>query len=375
MRTIVKLVICIIALSSCANDPTPQKDVDWKKIDLKTTTDLQKVFFVNSSVGFIGGTQRATLSAFTNKNIDGGYFEYVESVHINTDSVKYLYKTFSANNPEPTLFITRDGGASWTSLATPFVSSITDIFFLDELVGYVATEYEGVHKTTDGGKTWKSVISNIGFLGNQRIVENPFNEVYFLNKMEGFAFKQYNNIVVKTIDGGASWTVVSSFDLKYVNGGGLKSMTFPFDNLTGYGVGNSHLVKTVNGGLSWDTLHFKLPAFLDQNILSNIQDLSFLDENIAFMICGGIAYISRDGAVNWERIDFSSGDRIQAINENECYVLSHGNPPIAFANVSSGKYASMTIDHGEAQINDWFFADGKGFAVGPNGLLLKYERN
>lgn len=375
MKTTVNLVICIIFLYSCANDPTPQKDIDWEKIDLKTNTDLRKIFFVNSSVGFVGGTQRAKLSAVLNENIDGGYFEYVESVHINTDSTKYLYKTYSANNPEPTLFTTRDGGNSWTSIATPFVSSITDIFFLDELVGYVVTEYEGIHKTTDGGKTWKSVISNLAFLGNQRIVQNPFNEIYFLNKMEGFAFKQYNNIVVKTIDGGASWSVVSSFDLKYVNGGGLKSMTFPFDNLTGYGVGNSHLVKTVNGGLTWDTLHFKLPAFLGQDIHFEIQDLSFLDENIAFMIYGGSAYISRDGAINWERIDFRVGDRIQPINENEFYILSHGNPPIAFANVSSGEYASMSINHGGTQINDWFFTDGKGFAVGPNGLLLKYERN
>jgi photosystem II stability/assembly factor-like uncharacterized protein len=376
MKTIFKLAICITFLSGCANDPTPQKDANWKKVDLKTSTNLQKVFFVNSSVGFVGGTQRAQLSTTVNQYIDGdGYSAYVESVHINTDSSKYFYKTVSASNPEPTLFITRDGGDSWTSLATPFISSITDIFFLDELAGYVATEYEGIHRTTDGGKTWKSVISNIGFLGNQRIVENPFNKVYFLNKLEGFAFKQYNNIVVKTIDGGASWTVVSSFDLKYVNGGGLKSMTFPFDNFTGYGVGGFHLLKTVNGGLTWDTLHYKLPAF--QDIVYNIQDLSFVDENIAFMIYGGIPYISKDGAVNWERIDFRplSGDRIQPINENEFYILSHGNPLLAYANVSNREYVPITTSHGETQINDWFFTDDKGFAVGPNGLLLKYERN
>ncbi|HYC86448.1 MAG TPA: YCF48-related protein [Chryseosolibacter sp.] len=368
MKTLVKIAICTIALSGCADDPGPH--THWKKVDLNTNTHFQKVFFVNSNVGFVGGDQNAALSTTVNV---GNYIDYAEEVHINTEPAPDYNITVSTDDPQPTLFKTTDGGDSWEKLTPPFVSTIRDIFFVNEQVGYVATANEGVHKTTDGGKTWKSVLSNIAFLGDQVILTHPYEKLYFLNEMEGFAFKKYQSFMVKTVDRGLSWTMVPSFH-PASNDSGLEYMVFPSDDFTGYAIRGRSLLKTVDGGSTWETLQFTAsPAFDD----AVIDDLSFLNENVAFMIYGGAPYISTDGANHWDRVDFSPlsliGDRVQAINENEFYLLYHGNPRVARANISNREYVSMAPGDDKTVINDWFFTESKGFAVGLNGLVLRYE--
>lgn len=74
------------------------------------------------------------------------------------------------------------------------------------------------------------------------------NSVYFPNSITGYAVGSDGNII-KSMDGGNSWTVLSSGTTK-----NLYSVYFP-DNITGYAVGDSGtILKTINGGTAWSTL-------------------------------------------------------------------------------------------------------------------------
>ncbi|MDZ7763021.1 MAG: hypothetical protein U5K00_01155 [Melioribacteraceae bacterium] len=77
-----------------------------------------RMHFVNSSVGFIGGTNHAeTISADVYKTTDGG-------------------ETFTQ--------VYSNGGAE----------EITDIFFINENYGWIVLDYDVVMRTVDGGENW-----------------------------------------------------------------------------------------------------------------------------------------------------------------------------------------------------------------------------
>lgn len=351
-----------------------EPEADWKRSNISTDADLNVIAFLDENVGFVGAEQKAPLSHSKYEFIDGSYFDYVNGVHINSDSTKYLYVEYSTANPEPVLFKTRDGGDTWSEISTPFISGVIDIFFLNEQHGFVMTREEGLYKTLDGGSTWSRTLSNIAFLGNQRIVYNPFSKIRFFNVKEGIAFHEEKGTVVRTEDGGESWSIVADFNMDCVSCG-LSSFT-PLNSETALAVYNGNkLVKTIDAGQTWNEMSFTISPPDQNGFTYQFNDLDFKDEEIGAMVYGGSAYKTIDGGQTWERLGVRPmhGDKVLVKEENQLLVQFHGNPSLYRLDTSNPAYDPLTAQGDAASIKDWCLAGNKALAVGANGLLLRFD--
>jgi photosystem II stability/assembly factor-like uncharacterized protein len=97
------------------------------------------------------------------------------------------------NRPRGVLVQSRDGGKSWQTTKLPDVPVSAD--FIDAANGWLVTG-DAVHRTSDGGVTWKRAAKLKGVL-----------RVKFLTADRGFAVG-YPKAVWSTTDGGTTWAKV-----------------------------------------------------------------------------------------------------------------------------------------------------------------------
>lgn len=161
------------------------------------------------------------------------------------------------------LIKTTNGGLSWNTTNLNPGNDVTDIYFLNENVGYAAIyALSGaiIKKTTDGGNTW--TILNINS-------SSYVHEIIFLNETKGF-IADFNTLKVTT-DGGNTWSnanIVQGIP-NYV---AFQAISFANDSV---GFAGTPLMKTTDGGMSWNLLD------ADQ-LLNHLWDLSAVDNNHVF---------------------------------------------------------------------------------------------
>lgn len=107
----------------------------------------------------------------------------------------YAFGAFAEDGKRPrgVLVASRDSGKSWETIKLPDLPVSAD--FTDASNGWLVVR-DAVHRTTDGGVTWKRVAKLKGVL-----------RVKFLNLNRGFAVG-YPKAVWSTNDGGVSWAKV-----------------------------------------------------------------------------------------------------------------------------------------------------------------------
>lgn len=105
--------------------------------------------------------------------------------------------------------VTRDGGTSWTNITPPEINSWSKISILEASHFDVNTCYAAVnrirldemhphiYKTTDGGKTWKEIISGLP--------DDPINTVREDPKRKGLLFAGSERQVCFSLDDGTNW--------------------------------------------------------------------------------------------------------------------------------------------------------------------------
>ncbi|TCJ17802.1 T9SS type A sorting domain-containing protein [Flaviaesturariibacter flavus] len=169
------------------------------------------------------------------------------------------------------IYRTTNSGASYTY--TPG-GNILEFFFPTDLVGYAGGEGGSMMKTTDGGATWTNLAS--GTTAN-------INSIYFLSANEGYVASTSN--VSKTTDGGATWTQLSGFNIYALH-------FYTADS--GYAVtGSGSLLKTLNGGVNWSTI-----ASGDIADMS-VRDAAFLNGRVVAVGLQGdvfVSYLTCNGA-------------------------------------------------------------------------------
>jgi photosystem II stability/assembly factor-like uncharacterized protein len=138
--------------------------------------------------GFVnGGIYRTINSGSTWSYTSGGN---IFDIYFPSDQVGY------AGGEGGVLKKTTNGGVSWSSINSGTTSDINSIFFINDLVGYIAG-INSTFKTTDGGTSWAIV--------------NPLSNVYaihFYTIDSGYAVTGGGSLL-KTIDAGNSWTLVA----------------------------------------------------------------------------------------------------------------------------------------------------------------------
>jgi len=162
MNKLLQVIIPVLMLTGCQDqdgDHDPQSGDDmiypdtelqparWERLDSLTNLSLSDIHFCNENTGIIGGFD-GTVYITCN---GGQIWQTIEDIVPMTFHCVYALdgNTFLAGRTE--LFKSTDGGTTWTSAPSPPVATIFDIWFKDQLTGFLATS-GGTYRTVDSGR-------------------------------------------------------------------------------------------------------------------------------------------------------------------------------------------------------------------------------
>lgn len=145
-----------------------------------------------------------------------------------------------------TLTMSPNLGKSWTKMVSPLGAStnIRDISFIDAENGLMSTTGQGILKTTDGGTTWTSILSGDGdfwsarFNGSTSVIHVIGNETI--------------GLVHTSTDGGASWRKDSVGGFVGALGIGADHTVYVLaQKVAGTSVTRGWIVSSTDNGQSW----------------------------------------------------------------------------------------------------------------------------
>jgi photosystem II stability/assembly factor-like uncharacterized protein len=253
------------------------------------------------------------------------------------------------------LIATNNGGESWSSELDGY--GLLDVFFLNENIGWAVGLNGTIFKTANAGYSWTQEKS--GYTYN-------FQKVFFADGNNGYLIG--DGSLLKTIDGGESWSVLQTTD--HV----LQTMFF-VNKDTGWVAGNEGVIlRTEDGGSTW------LSQQNSGTDYGTLTSLCFVNPDTGWAsgsgldISGGVILKTTDGGNSW--LLQHSGDNTFV------YSVSFSNPDTGWAagdegimfNTTDGgnnwnlqgseTFASLYMVNSFSQSNIW--------SVGNDGVILKY---
>lgn len=271
------------------------------KVYFPTNDELEKMFFLNDTIGFVGGWK------FLYKTFDGGKTwsnnliqnDYqVKKIHFRTPLLGYV-AAHSNILMRSVILKTTDGGNNWV-VQDPLGSGynlITDIWFTTDLIGYaISNSNPGkILKTVNGGNSWVAVNTNLN---------NYLYAIWFTNATTGYAVGN-GATLLKTTNSGTSWSQITISNIS----GSPEFHAVTFTSVdTGYIAGAASVWKTTNAGSTWVQVNLPVP----QNTNLTINDMLFVDANHGYVVCHysnmnspmngyGAVYQTKDAGATWYR--------------------------------------------------------------------------
>ncbi|MDX1420334.1 MAG: T9SS type A sorting domain-containing protein [Rubricoccaceae bacterium] len=229
---------------------------------------------------------------------------YLRSVGFASETHGWVGVLFS----DAVLYETTDGGLSFTDVTDRIVPAVNGgicaLWVVDDDLAYGAGQWSGpayLIKTTDGGQTWAS--SSLGEHLDVAI------DVYFFDDSNGLVAGGVNIAggtyprVIGTTDGGDTWTVRHTFEDAPFNSW-LWKLSFPTPEVGyasvehGYFGGNEDdgfVLKTTDGGQTWTEVTIPDGA--------SLQGVGFATPEIGWASGRGTTSVTTDGGQTWEQID------------------------------------------------------------------------
>jgi photosystem II stability/assembly factor-like uncharacterized protein len=299
----------------------------------------------------------------------------------------------------------------WQSISSPTNELLKNISFIDSLTGWCAGRGGTIIHTTDGGTTWLVQNSN---------VESFIVSIFFLDENRGWALTikdtpPFGTIILNTTNGGEHWdATVYPVENIFMN------TVFFFDSLNGF-LGGSKIAGTTDGGLTWHNAH------IDSNMISGlpVHNFNFFNRQFGYA-CGGfidlagVVWRTTDYGLNWSATGISPDQIFDLYIIDSLNAISLSGDPEGFFGVgdirstdagetwsynilpiyalsfaidfrteteawsASGFKFLYTSDKGEEWIekpipdsaviyNLQFTDSSTGYAVGQNGVILKYD--
>lgn len=162
-----------------------------------------------------------------------------------------------------------------TFISTNISESLQSIFFINGKDGFVSGSNGGIYKTTDSAKSWTALNSTVSV---------PIYDIFFLNSSKGFAVGgenscggtgcvPYGGFILRTLDGGKTWTKVFTPTDKIE----ISSICF-VNGTTGFCAGDNVIFKTIDGGQSWS--EYKI-----NGLGGKMMQISFTDSQTGYVAC------------------------------------------------------------------------------------------
>ena len=317
------LVICIAFAVS-----TTVAQSNWSSVRSGAGGDLVAVYFTSDKNGWIAG--------------DAGY-----------------------------LASTNDGGASWTKYPLDTHEDINEIYFRNDNNGYLVAG-RVMYITHDGGKTWRP--TRLYDTANIKKGTPEFLSIRFAGKKIGLAvgsiFEKVgkedlvvDSLVMRTDDGGDSWTritVPSKVELYHLD--------FT-DSDHAWIVGDKGLIMaSTDGGLTW--------RVQNSGVTKPIFNVDFRDDDNGYAVgSGGTILRSQNGGNTWEKINAGytqSLMRVDFADDKNGWIVGYDGTILRSSDRGSTwvRQPSKT----NQRIYGLYMSKKYGWAVGENGLILKYEK-
>lgn len=292
----------------CTDEPISP----WHSLPTATDATFRDVFFLDDERGWIVGGGHAVDGGILGETLDGG--------------ATWTFRTGIVSNPRSRLFSlnaihfwderrgviastggrllrTVDGGENWHAQLGGAGRGLSDLFILDEALGWAAGE-QWVLRTTDGGESWQRANAGVGSNDDFRA-----RAIHFFDADRGILVGHHGAIRL-TQDGGRSW---EKADVSNDLGSTVLSAIDFVDERLGWVVGEAGtLLVSVDGGASW-TLQPN-PSRGDLNALEFVSPeagwIAGYDRST------GISSImnTRDGGATWSREAAIEGESLLAIH-------------------------------------------------------------
>ena len=253
------LASCCAAWAQTLTVPVPKFKGIWEPINYSEDLQLTGVFFVTPEVGYVTGASGSILKttdsgatwtaqlggdpASEEAAIEHPFFvsPTVGWANQRGSSIRHLYRTTDGEN--------------WSRIGT-IQDHYEEYAFNSETEGVYIND-EVIWRTRDAGKTWSKVFfceSKVVIGGLTRQAQCYLHKVHFATPSVAYALGQGKSgvdaaFILKSVDGGESWAVVSVIEGESGTEGGL----FFIDEQTGYL--STHYAKasfrTTDGGVTW----------------------------------------------------------------------------------------------------------------------------
>jgi PKD repeat protein len=281
--------------------------------------------------------------------------------------------------------------AQWTPVSVPQNATIASITFTDPLHG-IATAYEKILKSNDGGDHWTVVANYPGLVvadaafptpdtgfavGDQGLLLKTTNGgdnwspmysptdgvlrgVYFHDTKNGFICGQWEQIY-STHDGGLTW------EMQNYGAYWLRQFSFPTP-LIGYCAGDGmNVYKTINGGASWQLLNVGFSE-------NNITDIFFVTPQVGY-ISGLDGYLGKtsDGGLTWQQLYSGFSDTFEGLwffDEMNGYAVGWAGR-IMRTYDGGATWTQENSGTDSFLRKAFFFNSNKGFICGHEGTILK----
>lgn len=251
----------------------------------------------------------------------------------------------------------------WAIQYTETYVNLTDVYFVDNMTGWVVGDENTILSTTMGGNTWPQAPVN-SYDGNFRSVSMISDNVGWISgDMNG---NEINGNIYISSSGGSypESQKLSDYPLNAIFG--LN------ESLVWSGGENGQLLYSDDGGQNWikSTTNFDF----------SINDIYFLDENEGYAVTEqGNILRSTNGGISWElnyeipEIDLTS---VHFIDASKGWACGSRNTILKFDGNAETKWVSIRIENEGVGIvwNDIFFLDKDfGWIVGLAGTVYKTE--
>jgi photosystem II stability/assembly factor-like uncharacterized protein len=242
----------------------------------------------------------------------------------------------------PRLFRSSDNGVGWSPTAFQVVDADypRTVAIDPRTVSTVyAGTYRGLSRSTDGGATW----------GNLKLRETETRQIYDILfpprdpstvYVLDADYSYYPNFAVdKTTDGGRTWKTV-------VTGPGLLVMD-PFDPSILYGAGCPYAYRSTDGGETWTT--FDSPSISTCNFGALVADPVRRGHFYAGLYRGEVMR-SRDGGNTWERLGVGNLGYITRLAIDPAGLFLHASASEGVFNLQLGETQASPCERGPERL-------------------------